>query len=103
MSFPNLNSVPILNPIPNPSLAKTPLSMPNCPRCHQSINPQAVTCPYCRTPLKAYGHPGIPLHRATGERLYAKAASIMRMILVIFLNVLMLENVRFIKILSKIS
>lgn len=41
--------------------------MPNCPRCHQSINAQAVTCPYCRTPLKAYGHPGIPLHRATGE------------------------------------
>ncbi|MBW4638360.1 MAG: zinc ribbon domain-containing protein [Gloeocapsa sp. UFS-A4-WI-NPMV-4B04] len=41
--------------------------MPNCPRCHQSINAQAVTCPYCRTPLKAYGHPGIHLHRATGE------------------------------------
>lgn len=41
--------------------------MPNCPRCHQSINAQAVTCPYCRTALKAYGHPGIPLHRATGE------------------------------------
>lgn len=41
--------------------------MPNCPRCHQSIDTQAVTCPYCRLPLKAYGHPGIPLHRATGE------------------------------------
>lgn len=41
--------------------------MPNCPRCHQSINAQAVSCPYCRTPLKAYGHPGIPLHRANGE------------------------------------
>lgn len=39
--------------------------MPNCPRCHQSIEPQAINCPYCRTPLKAYGHPGIPLHRAT--------------------------------------
>ncbi|HIK16071.1 MAG TPA: zinc ribbon domain-containing protein [Leptolyngbyaceae cyanobacterium M33_DOE_097] len=38
--------------------------MPECPRCHQSVSTQAVTCPYCRTPLKAYGHPGIPLHRA---------------------------------------
>lgn len=41
--------------------------MTNCPRCHQSIDTQAVTCPYCRIPLKAYGHPGIPLHRATGS------------------------------------
>ena len=41
--------------------------MPNCPRCHQSIDAQAVSCPYCRTHLKAYGHPGIPLHRASGE------------------------------------
>ncbi|MDJ0736526.1 MAG: zinc ribbon domain-containing protein [Nostocaceae cyanobacterium] len=39
----------------------------SCPRCHQPVNPQAVTCPHCRTQLKAYGHPGIPLHRATGE------------------------------------
>lgn len=38
-----------------------------CPRCHQTVNSQAVTCPYCRTELKAYGHPGIPLHRATGK------------------------------------
>ncbi|WNZ24722.1 zinc-ribbon domain-containing protein [Leptolyngbya sp. NK1-12] len=41
--------------------------MPTCPRCHQSIDSQAVTCPYCRTALKAYGHPGIPLYRAEGE------------------------------------
>ena len=41
--------------------------MANCPRCRQSVDAQAVSCPYCRTPLKAYGHPGIPLHRATGE------------------------------------
>lgn len=45
----------------------SPLLMPNCPRCHQFIATQAVTCPYCRIPLKAYGHPGITLHRATGE------------------------------------
>lgn len=41
--------------------------MPNCPRCQQPVKPQAITCPYCRETLKAHGHPGIPLHRATGE------------------------------------
>jgi len=41
--------------------------MPNCPRCHQLIQAQAVTCPHCRLILKAHGHPGIPLHRSTGE------------------------------------
>ncbi|MEB3336763.1 MAG: zinc ribbon domain-containing protein [Leptolyngbyaceae bacterium] len=40
--------------------------MSDCPHCHQTIDPQAVVCPYCRTTLKAYGHPGMPLHRATG-------------------------------------
>ena len=40
--------------------------MPNCPRCHQLVDAQAVSCPQCRMPLKAYGHPGITLHRATG-------------------------------------
>lgn len=39
----------------------------SCPRCHQSVDSQAVTCPHCRTTLKAFGHPGIPLHRATGK------------------------------------
>jgi hypothetical protein len=38
-----------------------------CPRCHQSVNSQAVACPHCGFQLKAYGHPGIPLHRATGK------------------------------------
>jgi hypothetical protein len=41
--------------------------MPTCPRCHQSVDSQTIACPYCRTPLKAHGHPGIPLHRAAGE------------------------------------
>lgn len=41
--------------------------MPSCPRCRQSVDSQAITCPYCRTPLKAHGHPGIPLYRAEGE------------------------------------
>lgn len=39
----------------------------NCPHCHQSISSKAVTCPYCGTTLKAYGHPGITLHRAKGN------------------------------------
>ncbi len=42
--------------------------MPNCPHCRQPVDALAVSCPYCRTSLKAYGHPGIPLHRATGEQ-----------------------------------
>lgn len=41
--------------------------MPDCPRCHQPVEAQAIACPFCRTPLKAFGHPGIPLHRAAGE------------------------------------
>lgn len=39
----------------------------SCPRCHQLVDSQAVTCPHCRTTLKAFGHPGIPLHRVTGK------------------------------------
>lgn len=41
--------------------------MPACPRCHQAVDSQAIVCPYCRTALKAHGHPGIPLYRAEGE------------------------------------
>ncbi len=41
--------------------------MSNCPRCAQRVDSQAVKCPYCRTTLKAFGHPGIPLHRAEGD------------------------------------
>jgi hypothetical protein len=40
------------------------LPMPNCHRCHQFISSTAITCPHCGTVLKAYGHPGITLHRA---------------------------------------
>lgn len=39
----------------------------NCHRCQQTVPPQAVVCPHCKAPLKAYGHPGIPLYRAEGE------------------------------------
>ena len=41
--------------------------MAECPTCHQPVDAQALECPYCRTALKAYGHAGIPLHRAAGK------------------------------------
>ncbi|GAB4235453.1 MAG: hypothetical protein Kow00121_63000 [Elainellaceae cyanobacterium] len=41
--------------------------MPVCPRCHQVVDTQDINCPYCRITLKAHGHPGIPLFRATGD------------------------------------
>lgn len=41
--------------------------MPNCPRCHQSISHQEITCSHCGMILKAHGHPGIPLHRASEQ------------------------------------
>lgn len=39
--------------------------MLNCPKCHQLISSKAIACPHCGTVLKAYGHPGITLHRAS--------------------------------------
>ncbi|GAB4147482.1 MAG: hypothetical protein Fur0046_25720 [Cyanobacteria bacterium J069] len=41
--------------------------MPECPQCRQSVDARAIACPHCRTPLKAFGHPGVPLYRAEGE------------------------------------
>ena len=41
--------------------------MINCPRCDRSVSSKAVTCPHCGTVLKAFGHPGITLHRAVGD------------------------------------
>jgi hypothetical protein len=41
--------------------------MPTCPRCRQTLTADAITCPQCRLVLKAHGHPGIPLHRASGD------------------------------------
>ncbi len=43
--------------------------MAQCPKCHQRVEFEDVTCKYCRTELKAFGHPGIPLHRAEGDTL----------------------------------
>jgi len=41
--------------------------MPDCPKCHQVVDSQALECPYCRTTLKAHGHPGMKLYRAMGD------------------------------------
>ncbi|MGB3791043.1 MAG: zinc ribbon domain-containing protein [Phormidesmis sp.] len=41
--------------------------MTTCPRCDRAITPTAVNCPHCQLVLKAHGHPGMTLHRATGE------------------------------------
>ena len=35
-----------------------------CPKCDRSVDPQAIKCPYCNNPLKAFGHPGIKLYQA---------------------------------------
>lgn len=40
----------------------------SCPRCRQLIDSQAIICVHCRITLKAYGHPGIPLHQAVENK-----------------------------------
>ena len=42
--------------------------MPTCPQCDRPIASDALSCPHCRTALKAHGHPGMTLHRAEGDR-----------------------------------
>ncbi|MEM6450109.1 MAG: zinc ribbon domain-containing protein [Cyanobacteria bacterium P01_D01_bin.105] len=41
--------------------------MPVCPRCSSPISSEALSCPRCNLALKAHGHPGIDLHRATSS------------------------------------
>jgi hypothetical protein len=41
--------------------------MLSCPRCQAPLESTAIQCPRCRLTLKAFGHPGIPLHRNQGE------------------------------------
>lgn len=41
--------------------------MVTCPHCQQPVEPKALSCPHCRTELKAYGHPGMPLHQAVDD------------------------------------
>ncbi|MGF1603627.1 MAG: zinc ribbon domain-containing protein [Thermosynechococcaceae cyanobacterium] len=38
--------------------------MANCPRCQQRLKGAETACPRCGMEVTAYGHPGIPLHRA---------------------------------------
>jgi hypothetical protein len=39
--------------------------MPSCPQCHKPVDAQALSCPYCDNPLKAFGHPGMPLYQSS--------------------------------------
>ena len=39
--------------------------MPSCPKCQKPVDAQALSCPYCDNPLKAFGHPGMPLYQST--------------------------------------
>ena len=39
--------------------------MTTCPQCDRNIRPEAIECPYCKNPLKAFGHQGIPIYQAT--------------------------------------
>lgn len=41
--------------------------MPSCPKCQQKIAPRDLSCPHCRAPLKAHGHPGMTIHYAQGD------------------------------------
>ena len=41
--------------------------MPSCPRCEKPVDSQAVICPHCKNTLKAFGHPGIPLHQSRDD------------------------------------
>lgn len=41
--------------------------MSTCPRCQQAVDPRAIACPFCKMELKAHGHPGIELYRATDD------------------------------------
>jgi C4-type Zn-finger protein len=43
--------------------------MSECPNCHQAVSERAIACPYCRTSLKAFGHPGITLHQSQSDYL----------------------------------
>lgn len=42
--------------------------MPSCSKCKQLVNSQAVNCPHCNNPLKAFGHPGINLYQSEDNK-----------------------------------
>ena len=39
--------------------------MPTCPKCQKPVDDRDINCPNCDNPLKAFGHPGIPLYQST--------------------------------------
>ena len=41
--------------------------MTKCPRCNHPVKLEALECPYCKNPLKAFGHPGIPVYQAPDD------------------------------------
>lgn len=43
------------------------LTSDKCPRCKYPVDSQALQCPNCNNPLKAFGHPGIPLYQSEGN------------------------------------
>ena len=49
--------------------------MPICPRCQNQVKATDLKCPRCRLELKAYGHPGIELHRAIGDEVLCKSCA----------------------------
>ncbi|MEO1672373.1 MAG: zinc ribbon domain-containing protein [Cyanobacteria bacterium J06631_2] len=38
--------------------------MSSCPKCQKPVDAQALSCPHCDNPLKAFGHPGMPLYQS---------------------------------------
>ena len=38
--------------------------MSSCPKCQKPVDDRALNCPHCNNPLKAFGHPGMPLYQS---------------------------------------
>ncbi len=55
--------------------------MTSCPHCHKLIEQNVIQCPYCKQTLKAFGHPGIPLHQAPKDQFSVGNAPIITMTL----------------------
>jgi uncharacterized membrane protein YvbJ len=49
--------------------------MPQCFRCGSTTQSTDVKCKNCRAELKAFGHAGIELHRATGDTALCETCS----------------------------
>lgn len=49
--------------------------MPTCPKCQQPVERRAIQCSHCGNPLKAYGHPGIPLYQAENSEFLCESCT----------------------------